>query len=75
MSEINPIEFGKLLNAVETLTRQVAELDNKVESLNAQITGGKGMVMGLLLTAGGLALQSFLKSFLTKGAYANRHWS
>jgi hypothetical protein len=54
MSEINPIEFGKLLNAVETLTRQVAELDNKVESLNAQITGGKGMVMGLLLTAGGL---------------------
>jgi hypothetical protein len=54
MSEINPIEFGKLLNAVETLTRQVAELDTKVESLNAQITGGKGMVMGLLLTAGGL---------------------
>jgi hypothetical protein len=54
MSEINPIEFGKLLNAVETLTRQVSELDNKVEVLNSQITGGKGMIMGLLLTAGGL---------------------
>jgi flagellar biosynthesis/type III secretory pathway ATPase len=54
MSEINPIEFGKLINAVETLTRQVAELDTKVESLNAQITGGKGMVMGMLFAAGGV---------------------
>jgi hypothetical protein len=54
MSEIDPIQFGKLLNAVETLTRQVSELDSKVDALNAQITGGKGMVMGLLLTAGGL---------------------
>jgi hypothetical protein len=54
MSEINPIEFGKLLNAVETLTQQVSELDNKVEALNSQITGGKGIVMGLLFAAGGL---------------------
>jgi hypothetical protein len=54
MSEINPIEFGKLMNAVETLTRQVAELDTKLEALNAQVTGGKGIVMGMLFAAGGL---------------------
>jgi hypothetical protein len=54
MSEINPIEFGKLMNAVETLTRQVAELDTKLEALNAQVTGGKGIVMGLLCADGGL---------------------
>jgi hypothetical protein len=54
MSEINPIEFGKLINAVETLTRQVAELDTKLEALNAQVTGGKGIVMGMLFAAGGL---------------------
>jgi hypothetical protein len=54
MSDIDPVQFGRLLNAVETLTTQVAELDQKVETLNGQITGGKGVVMGLLITAGGL---------------------
>jgi hypothetical protein len=54
MADIDPIEFGRLLNAVETLTKQVADLDQKVETLNGQITGGKGVIMGLLITAGGL---------------------
>ena len=54
MSDIDPVQFGRLLNAVETLTTQVAELDQKVETLNTQITGGKGVVMGLLITAGGI---------------------
>lgn len=54
MSEIDPVQFGRLLNAVETLTTQVAELDQKVETLNGQITGGKGVIMGLLITAGGI---------------------
>lgn len=54
MSEIDPIQFGRLLNAVETLTEQVADLDAKVDTLNAQITGGKGVIMGLLITAGGI---------------------
>jgi hypothetical protein len=54
MSDIDPVQFGRLLNAVETLTTQVAELDQKVETLNGQITGGKGVVMGLLITAGGI---------------------
>lgn len=53
MSEIDPVQFGRLLNAVETLTDQVADLDIKVETLNTQITGGKGIVMGLLVAAGG----------------------
>jgi hypothetical protein len=54
MSEIDPIQFGRLLNSVETLTEQVAELDKKVDTLNGQITGGKGVIMGLLITAGGV---------------------
>ena len=53
MSEIDPVQFGRLLNAVETLTAQVADLDGKVDTLNEQITGGKGVVMGLLVAAGG----------------------
>jgi hypothetical protein len=54
MADIDPVQFGQLLNAVETLNKQVIELDAKVDTLNNQITGGKGVVMGLLITAGGL---------------------
>jgi hypothetical protein len=54
MSEIDPVQFGKLLNAVETLETNVATLTNQVQQLNSQITGGKGIAMGLMITAGGL---------------------
>jgi hypothetical protein len=54
MSEIDPIQFGKLLNAVETLETNVATLTTQVQQLNSQITGGKGVAMGLMITAGGL---------------------
>jgi hypothetical protein len=54
MSDIDPVQFGKLINAVETLETQVKELSGQVQSLNQQITGGKGIVAGMLLAAGGL---------------------
>lgn len=52
MSEIDPVQFGRLLNAVETLTIQVSDLEVKVDTLNTQISGGKGVIMGLLVAAG-----------------------
>jgi hypothetical protein len=67
MSEIDPIEFGKLLNAVETLEKNVGDLTKQVQSLNNQITGGRGVIIGLMLTAGGLGagatklLENFFK--------------
>ena len=54
MTEIDPIQFGKLLNAVETLESNVESLTAQVQQLNTQITGGKGIAMGLMITAGGL---------------------
>lgn len=54
MSEIDPVHFGKLINAVETLEDNVANLTAQVQQLNNQITGGKGVAMGLMITAGGL---------------------
>jgi len=54
MSDIDPIQFGKLLNAVETLESNVESLTVQVQQLNNQITGGKGVAMGLMITAGGL---------------------
>jgi hypothetical protein len=54
MSDIDPIQFGKLLNAVETLEGNVATLTAQVQALNNQITSGKGVALGLMVTAGGL---------------------
>lgn len=54
MSDIDPVQFGKLLNAVETLESNVESLTEQVQQLNNQITGGKGVAMGLMITAGGL---------------------
>jgi hypothetical protein len=54
MSDIDPIQFGKLINAVETLEENVATLSAQVQALNNQITSGKGVALGLMVTAGGL---------------------
>ena len=54
MTEIDPVQFGKLINAVETLEGNVESLTAQVQQLNNQITGGKGVAMGLMITAGGL---------------------
>ncbi len=51
---IDPVQFGKLINAVETLESNVESLTAQVQQLNNQITGGKGVAMGLMITAGGL---------------------
>jgi len=66
-NEVNPVEFGKLLQAVETLTANVRELKADVDSLKAQLTGGKGLIAGLMVAAGGIGasakhvLESVLK--------------
>lgn len=54
MSEIDPVQFGKLINAVETLEGNVATLSTQVQTLNNQITSGKGVAFGLIIAAGGL---------------------
>jgi len=53
-NDIDPIQFGKLMNAVETLESNVTKLSGQVDELQHQITGGKGIAIGLMITAGGL---------------------
>lgn len=66
-NEVNPVEFGKLLQSVETLTTNVRELKSDVDGLKSQLTGGKGLIAGLLVAAGGIGasvkhvLESILK--------------
>lgn len=54
MEDINPVEFGKLLNAVQTLTAEVESLRGDVGSLKEQLTGAKGVAWGLMFAAGGI---------------------
>ncbi len=49
MSEINPVEFGKLLQAVETLSIAVEKLNTEMESMKR----GKFILYGMLIAAAG----------------------
>ncbi len=51
---IDQIEFGQLIQSVSTLTAQVAALSTKVETMSSQITGGRGVILGLMMAAGGV---------------------
>jgi hypothetical protein len=54
MADIDPVEFGRLLNAVEILTGEVESLRQDVKQMKEQMTGAKGVAIGLMLAAGGV---------------------
>ena len=54
MSDIDPVQFGQLVSSVQTLTTEVGALRVQVAELKSQLTGGKGIIAGLLLAAGGI---------------------
>jgi len=54
MTDIDPVEFGRLLNAVETLTGEVESLRDDVKQMKEQMTGARGVAIGLMLAAGGV---------------------
>ncbi len=63
--DIDPIEFGKLSQAVQNLTKQIdqaterfieseAILTKRLDAIEAKFSTGKGVAIGLLFAAGGL---------------------
>ena len=54
MSNMNDIEAGKLIAVVEQLSKTVDKLDTRIEELEKQLTKGKGMLVGVFVTASGL---------------------
>lgn len=48
MSEINPIEYGKLVNAVENLEHKVNSMDNDIKRLVAMAERSKGSLWALM---------------------------
>lgn len=51
---IDPVEFGKLVQSVETLTKVVDTLSADVNKINHAMTSGKMLGIGMLLAAGGM---------------------
>lgn len=67
MNEINPIEYGKLVNAVENLEGKVNSMDNDIKRLVAMAERSKGSLwalMGVASVAG--AFISYITEFLFK---------
>lgn len=54
MSDIDPVEFGKLCQAVETMSAQIKILTDDVTDLKNTLSGGKGLLIGLVTAAGGV---------------------
>lgn len=48
MSEINPIEYGKLVNAVENLEHKVNSMDSDIKHLVAMAERSKGSLWALM---------------------------
>lgn len=67
MSDINPVEYGKLVNAVENLENKVSSMDNDIKRLVAMAERSKGSLwalMGVASVAG--AFISYLADVLFK---------
>ena len=47
------IEMGKLIQAVQTLSKDVDRLSKRLDSLESQLDKGKGLFIGILLVASG----------------------
>ena len=47
------IEMGKLIQAVQTLSKDVDRLSKRLDSLESQLDKGKGLFVGVLLVASG----------------------
>jgi len=48
MNEINPIEYGKLVNSVENLERKVDSMDDDIKRLVAMAERSKGSLWALM---------------------------
>ena len=54
MSAVDPVAFGGLVEAVKTLTLEVKDLRADVKTMREQLTGGRGVITGLIVAAGGI---------------------
>lgn len=54
MSDVDPVHFGRLINAVDNLEKCVENLTDQVDTLTTQVSSGKGFLVGLSLASAGI---------------------
>ena len=68
MSEdkLSGLDLGRLIQAVETLTSEVAALNARVRELETQLAKGKGVFSGVVLVSGacGALIAAMLNKWL-----------
>jgi len=52
-TDVDPVKIGKLIQAVETHSKDVERLSKRLDSLESQLDKGKGLFIGILLVASG----------------------
>jgi len=52
-NDIDKVEIGKLIQAVEMLSKEVDTLTCRIRDLESQLNKGKGVLIGIFLVASG----------------------
>jgi len=55
MAGLSELEQGKLIVVVESLEKQVNRLNGRIDSLEGQFKSGRGIIIGVFLTASGIS--------------------
>jgi hypothetical protein len=71
MANIDPIQFGRMMEALDNLTQSNSRLETKVDTLQTEVQAlvdlrnrGTGLLIGLMTASGGLG--AFIADFWSK---------
>jgi hypothetical protein len=67
MPDLTDVEIGKMLQAVDQLSKEVDRLTNRLDQLESQLDKGKGVLLGVFIVASGLgaAMSAIIQKVLT----------
>ena len=67
MPDLTDVEIGKMLQAVDQLSKEVDRLTVRLDQMESQLDKGKGVLVGVFLVASGLgaAASTVVQKFLS----------
>ena len=67
MSSLTVVEIGKMIQAVDQLTKEVDRLSIRLDQLESQMDKGKGVLLGVFIVASGIgaATSAFIQKVFT----------
>ena len=67
MPDLTDVEIGKMLQAVDQLSKEVDRLTIRLDQLESQLDKGKGVLLGVFIVASGLgaAMSAIIQKVFT----------